>query len=490
MPKFRRRALIRVSRLKGFASFLDSFSLTSGMKNGWKAIRGTWTSTGVHATSLDNAADYPIYSVTMSSSEPDASASVTGGTGIAYWISDANSWYATVSYNTSSSTQVCDQNFIENTSNPPSGNCCSSTNSRVVTSYPCNQNYVENTSNPPAGNCCSGVNYTPGQSAYSYSYSYGASYQAAYSYDYTYSASYQAPYSYSYSYTATYTAPSSYSYSASSTYTPQSYCCGTTQISKSYEERINGISKCGECSGPCTDSYSFSQCCQAGTTISGSSCYYPASTTYSCPSGGTLSGTTCTVSTAGGYSCPSGGTLSGTTCNVNVNVAGGYTCPSGGSLSGSTCYVTVNVPAGYTCPSGGSLSGTTCNVTVNVDAVPAKYGCYTSTSTVNTTYYSCYTSERTVTTYNYYLRVIQSLGGAVSSVGTDLALSSQAAAVKVEISGNNVVSTAYSNASMTSSLGSRTDSFLSATKTKNVGIIKSPSPYNQGLTVSNFIATI
>ena len=475
---------IIVSRLKGYTSFADIFSLSSGMKTGWKAIKGTWNSTGTSVTSTDAENTYPLSTIVMSSNNYTASASVTGGTGLSFWVTDADNWYATTSYITSSTSNVCDQNFVENTSNPPSGSCCSSTNSRVVTSYPCNQNYVQNTSNPPSGSCCSGISYTAATSAYTYYYTYSASWQSAYSYSYTYGASYQSPYSYTYG--ATWNA--GYSYTASSSYTPQSYCCGTTQLTKTYTERVNGISKCGQCSGPCTDSYSFSQCCPSGTTISGSSCYYPGSTTYSCPSGGSVSGTTCVVS--GYYSCPSGGSNGGTsTCTVSVS--GGYTCPSGGSNGGtSTCTVTVNVSSGYYCPSGGSQSGGVCTVQVNVSAQPAQYGCYTGTSTVNNTYYSCYTSTRSVTNYSYYLKLIQSSGGAVSSVGTDLALSSESAAIQIQISGNQVVSTAYSNASMTTSLGSRTDNLTSAITTKNVGIIKSPTPSNQGLTVSNFSATI
>lgn len=492
MTRFRRRSAIRTSRQKGLSQFVDNFSLVSGMKTAWKPYKGLWSSAGSNAISTTAASEYPIYGIGMSRTSPvTVSAGVTGGTGLAFWVTDANSWFATVNYNTSTTSQVCDQGFVENTNNPPSGSCCSSTNSRVVTTSVCDQTYVENTSNPPSANCCSGLTYTPPQSAYSYSYTYGATYNAAYSYSYTYGATYNAPYSYSYSYAATYTAPSSYSYQATAVYTPQSYCCGTTQIAKSYTERINGVSLCYQCSGPCSDTYSFSQCCPSGTTKSGASCYYPASTSYTCPNGGSLSGGyVCVVNTAGGYSCPSGGSLSGTTCYVTVNVAGGYSCPSGGSLSGTTCTVNVSVPAQYSCPSGGSLSGSTCTVTVNVAAVPAKYGCYTTTRQVNTTYYSCYTSNRSVTTYNYYLRLIQSSGGAVSSVGNDLALSSQAAAIKIQVSGNSVVSTAYSDAGMNTSLGSRTDNFISPAQTKIFGIIKSPSAYNQGLTVTNFNATI
>ena len=443
--RFRRRSSIRSSRLKGLSAFIDNFTLVSGMKSPWKSYRGLWSSNGSNAISATEASEYPLSAITMSRSSGTFSASVTGGTGLSFWVSDANNWYATISYNTSNTYDVPDQGFVENTNNPPAGNCVSSVNSSVVQSSVCDQGFVQNGNNPPAGNCCSGVAYTPPEPAYSYTYSYGATYQNAYSYSYSYGASYTAPYSYSYSYSATVT--SGYSYSATATTTSQQYCCGTTQIAKTFFERTNYIPKCGECPGSCSEGYSFAQCCYtSGTIISGSSCYYPGGTT---------------------YSCPSGGSLSGTTCNVNVNVPAQYTCPNGGSLSGSTCYATVNV-----------------------GAVAARYGCYTSTSSVNTTYYSCYTATRSVTDYYYYLKVIRSSGGAVSSVGSDLALASAAAAIKIEVSGNDVVSTAYSNAGMTTSLGSRTDSFISPAQTKLFGIIKSPSPYNQGLTVSDFNATI
>ena len=443
--RFRRRSSIRSSRLKGLSAFIDNFTLVSGMKSPWKSYRGLWSSNGSNAISATEASEYPLSAITMSRSSGTFSASVTGGTGLSFWVSDANNWYATISYNTSNTYDVPDQSLVENTNNPPAGNCVSSVNSSVVQSSVCDQGFVQNGNNPPAGNCCSGVAYTPPEPAYSYTYSYGATYQNAYSYSYSYGASYTAPYSYSYSYSATVT--SGYSYSATATTTSQQYCCGTTQIAKTFFERTNYIPKCGECPGSCSEGYSFAQCCYtSGTIISGSSCYYPGGTT---------------------YSCPSGGSLSGTTCNVNVNVPAQYTCPNGGSLSGSTCYATVNV-----------------------GAVAARYGCYTSTSSVNTTYYSCYTATRSVTDYYYYLKVIRSSGGAVSSVGSDLALASAAAAIKIEVSGNDVVSTAYSNAGMTTSLGSRTDSFISPAQTKLFGIIKSPSPYNQGLTVSDFNATI
>jgi hypothetical protein len=118
------------------------------------------------------------------------------------------------------------------------------------------------------------------------------------------------------------------------------------------------------------------------------------------------------------------------------------------------------------------LSGTTCYV----DTGPTQYSCYTQTTTQ--------------TNYNYYLKVIKSIGGAVSSVGTDIALPSQPLAIKVITSGTSVRSIAYSTIGMTNSIGERSDVITSPNRTGVVGIIKSPSPYNQGSTVSNFSATI
>jgi hypothetical protein len=450
------------SKLKAYQQFLDSFGGTT-LKAGWKSYKGSWVlGTGVAISSSDPTV-YAISGVKLSLPNLTASAGVTGGTGLTYWVSDANSWVASVSHNTTS------------------------------TSYPCNAGLVTNTSNPPSASCCGGVSTIAGSAAFSYaaqlnpaySFSYSASYQDAFSYSY---AAYNAP-SYSYTYTA-YTQPaSSFTYGASNSFTARTRCCGTTNIAKDFYERTNNIPKCWLCDGPCDETYSFSQCCPSGTEKQGSTCYYPGSSTWSCPSGGTLSGTTCTVTTQASTTCPSGGSLSGNTCTVPV--AGGYTCPSGGSLSGTNCIV--GVSGYYYCPSGGNLNGATCNV-----SVAATYSCPSGGSLSGTTcfvgpgptQYSCYTQTTTQTNYNYYLKVIKSIGGVVSSVGTDVALPSQPLAIKVIISGTNVQSIAYSTIGMTNSIGTRSDTITSPARTGVVGIIKSPSPYNQGSTVSNFSATI
>lgn len=450
------------SRLKAYQEFIDNFSGIA-LKSGWKSYRGNWILATGAAVSSSDPTSYAISGVKLSVPNFTVSAGVSGGTGLTYWVSDANSWVASVSYNTS------------------------------VTTTPCNSSLVTNTSNPPAGNCCGSVTTIPGSAAYSY----GASYQNAYSYSYSatlnsgYSYSYSATLNsgYSYSYSASYQPPSSYTYTASNSFTAQRYCCGIWNITKTAPERINGENLCYRCPGQCADYYSSSRCCDPGLVLSGSSCYYPATSTYSCPSGGSLSGTTCTVSTGGGYSCPGGGSLSGSSCIVSVGPY--YSCPSGGNLSGSTC--SVSVPSYYSCPSGGSLSGSTCTVSVS-----GYYYCPSGGNLSGTTcnvaaganQYSCFTATTTQTSYNYYLRVIKSIGGAVSTVGSDVALPSQPLAIKVITSGTSVESTAYSSVSMSTSIGSRSDTISSPSPTGIVGIIKSPSQYGQGSTVSNFSATI
>jgi hypothetical protein len=105
--------------------------------------------------------------------------------------------------------------------------------------------------------------------------------------------------------------------------------------------------------------------CPAGTSMYGTSCQcrdtFPQATTYSCNAGDSLSATTCTTDYTASWQCPLGyANLVGTTCSKAASSY--YTCPSGGSLSGSTCTLsTASLPV-YTCPLGGTLSGTTCTL--------------------------------------------------------------------------------------------------------------------------------
>lgn len=59
----------------------------------WNALRGVWSANGSQATSSDTASTYPIASATFAA-DATLSEDVSGGTGLAFWITDANNWWA------------------------------------------------------------------------------------------------------------------------------------------------------------------------------------------------------------------------------------------------------------------------------------------------------------------------------------------------------------------------------------------------------------
>lgn len=60
----------------------------------WQSVRGTWFSTGTQARSDSGAANYPIAAVNLSIPDAITSASVTAGTGVAFWVTDSGNWWA------------------------------------------------------------------------------------------------------------------------------------------------------------------------------------------------------------------------------------------------------------------------------------------------------------------------------------------------------------------------------------------------------------
>lgn len=91
------------------ASITDNFNRTTSGSLGtatsgqtWSATRGTWSANGTQATSTDTASTYPLASIPFKQ-DVTVSGSVVEGTGVAFWVTDANNWYATVAYRTQSS---------------------------------------------------------------------------------------------------------------------------------------------------------------------------------------------------------------------------------------------------------------------------------------------------------------------------------------------------------------------------------------------------
>lgn len=69
----------------------------------WANLRGTWFANGSKATTATAASSYPIASIDMLVQDATTSASVTSGTGVAFWITDSGSWWASTSQNTQES---------------------------------------------------------------------------------------------------------------------------------------------------------------------------------------------------------------------------------------------------------------------------------------------------------------------------------------------------------------------------------------------------
>lgn len=295
---------IITSRLKAFSSFSDNFSLSSGLRNGWKTLSGEWSSALTNVVSVTDGSQYPISTIKLSKSDIVSSATVSGGTGINFWTVDKDNWWAVVSYNSSSSSY-----------------------------YSCN---------------------------------------------------------------------------------PYSCCSGTT---------------CG-----------YTNVCQTVW--------------------GMTSSTGCGCTTI--YGCPSG----------YVSYYGD--CGSTTRCGSFPCYVTSKIAIGTSCPDPCFGYYSDCSL---------QYICSQNCSTC---YQTC-----TSTSYSYVLRLLNSVNGVVSTIGTDIALGSEAVTIEISTSGNNITAKAYSDTNKTSQLGTTLSySASSPTKGFNVGIIKTPSNYNQGSTVANFIAAV
>jgi hypothetical protein len=100
----------------------DNFNRTNGSLGTtntgqtWSATRGTWSISSNQATSSDSANNYPMATVEIGVQNVDVSADINGGgPGVAFWVTDANSWWAS-SANYSSSSYSCNCQTCQNPS--------------------------------------------------------------------------------------------------------------------------------------------------------------------------------------------------------------------------------------------------------------------------------------------------------------------------------------------------------------------------------------
>lgn len=93
----------------------DTFNRTNGSlgtsSSGylWSVLRGTWSISSNQATSSDSGSTYPLATVDIGAQNVIVSADITdGGLGVAFWVTDANSWWASsANYRTSSYSYSC-----------------------------------------------------------------------------------------------------------------------------------------------------------------------------------------------------------------------------------------------------------------------------------------------------------------------------------------------------------------------------------------------
>ena len=139
----------------------------------WTNTRGTWGISGNTATTSDAGSTYPLASVVSGKTNNTVSANITnGGPGVAFWVTDANSWWASsVDYSsTSSSTSYsyagCCGPSVSVASN---ATCCgggSPSQNTVYTYYCYYTTYVSSTtyscsSGTLSGTSCYGSYYDP-----------------------------------------------------------------------------------------------------------------------------------------------------------------------------------------------------------------------------------------------------------------------------------------------------------------------------------------
>lgn len=297
-------------------NFTDTFNRTTsgnlGTSSGgqlWTALRGVWSANGTQGTSADNPTTYPIASYDIGTANTLSRIDSGPGTGVAFWITDANSWWAAYPFYDSTSSSVCDQSQVTGANNPPAGNCCSTVTSN--TTYSCTGTQVTNTSNPPSASCCSSVTTNQGTAA---TCSAGLV-----------TGSSNPP---SGSCCGGVTTNTGYTYTPTTTTSGGGYCCAATSYTRSGTNPRTPT--CADYPGcDCLEQYTAVYVCCNGLTRSSYSCYYPTTTSYTCPSGGTYNSTSglCEVPTT--YSC--------------------YTQYSGGTATTYSCYTTQVGTTTYSC---------------------------------------------------------------------------------------------------------------------------------------------
>ena len=503
----------------------------------WTNQRQTWALVSNQATAAADPTTYPLATVPAPRQITDYELHIDNidgaGTGLAWWVTDRNNWWAAVTDVVTAVTWSCPQGGVL------SGTTCNRDDSYSASTHAGGTNYSAASYNgggyPNYGSCTSTVITTNKPAAY-YTYTGQPTYSAAY---YTPSSVIACALTVHPATSATYSCPdgstgatyswtvpgTSGSYYANSRSQCVAYCTGGRASWNGFSGTCNytcpsvsGTSPCTQtssgsaayssCDGPSTRGYACAyigagtcrevQTYTPATTSCSSGSYYgagaltdyPAAGCYTytasaCPAGYTDLGSgycqagvpnycangSCTTSDASGY------------CQGNYQ-APSCSCPSGGSpvgwdgsTSGSCQTCAQNYGPYLYCPNGGSLAGSTCQLTTTYAAT----GAFTTTNYVKLIK-SVSSAISTVNTYT---------AGVTSATSTDPAYTyandTRIQSLKVITSNNTITMTAYQSPGQTGTNNQFTYTATTPTKTVTAGIIKAPATVTQGSTVDNFL---
>ncbi len=514
----------------------------------WTALRGNWRISGSNSAISDDAgSSYAIASANLGNTDVSVQADVSGGTGVAFWVTDSGSWWATYPQYTQSTsaivgscTTTATSSFYFSTWNTTvSGTSCSGSQS-YGTSSPCSGG---GTGCVPSG-CCGPVTFNPGSltcSSFQNSVTLGS---CASGCGATYAFSQQQSEDNSY---CNYT-----NFSIGWVGSPSSPCCpGTAYDQSTTMQTTYTIPACGtQCSGSVTSgtTYSIPACgtqCSGSVTSGGSTSYYPAENPSiggeGCAPGDTqvsnsFSGCiqnaafVCCRTTSGGSttSCTGNCTPGSTTsCSGNCQtetVSRGkcignyiqstrtvtvdyYNCHTTSSSTATTysCPTLVGTSScsgsasctGFNCYSGGACGGLNQNQIGTSSSCSGGQATCTGAGCTPSGCCSGVSYSGGATTYFTDLVIVSSVSGnVVSQSSTRLATNTNTnyttvGSLIVSTVGNQITAKAYASAGLTSQLGSNiVITPTSPTKGTSVGIIKAPSPGSQGSTLDNFLGTI
>jgi len=513
----------------------------------WTALRGNWRISGSNSAISDDAgSSYAIASANLGNTDISAQADVSGGTGVAFWVTDSGSWWATYPQYTQSTSAI-----VGSCTTSQSFSYYYSTWNTTVSGTSCSGSQSYGTSSPCAGGgtgcvpsgCCGPVTSSPGSlNCTSFQNSVTLSSCAS-------------GCGATYAFTQNQSVDNSYcnytNFSIGWVGSPSSPCCpGTAYDQSTTTQTTYTTPACGtQCSGVVqSTSYSIPACgtqCSGSVTTGGSGfSYYPAESPLIGGEGCAPGDVEVSRSTAGcinnaAFVCCRTGS-GGTTVSCSGNCSTSYipcwdncqtSTVSRGKCIGNYIQSTNTVPVDYyNCHTTSSSTPTTysCATLVSSSSCSGSascigFNCYSGGACGGlnqnqiATSSSCSGGQATCsgagctpsgccsgvsysggdTTYFTDLVIVSSVSGnVVSQSSTRLATNTNTTyttvgSLIVSTVGNQITAKAYASAGLTSQLGSNiVITPTSPTKGTSVGIIKAPSTGSQGSTLDNFLGTI